>query len=237
MKILFPLLAAISIGCSQPAEQPKAAVQSEKASEPAQAPKQASLTDLFGKDGNTDQGLPKTAGVAAKTPKNGDPIAIINTSVGRIVIKFFPEKAPNHVKNFIDLAQKHFYDGTKFHRVIPGFMIQGGDPNTKKPDTSAWGQGGPGYNVNAEFSDIPHMRGIVSMARSNDPNSAGSQFFIMHGANPSLDGKYSVFGEVLEGMDVVDKIATAKTVPQDRPVDPVSIKSVEVTKWPVKLVG
>jgi peptidyl-prolyl cis-trans isomerase B (cyclophilin B) len=196
-----------------------------------------SAADLVNADGKIDPGLPKTAGVGAKLPKDGDPIVIMNTSEGRIVAKFFPQKAPNHVKNFLTLAGKKFYDGTKFHRVIPGFMIQGGDPNTKSDDTSKWGQGGPGYTVKAEFNDIPHTRGILSMARTSDPDGAGSQFFIMHARYPSLDNQYSVFGQVIEGMDVVDKIVNTPTEDQNRPIKPMVLKTVEVTKWPIKLNG
>jgi len=190
---------------------------------------------LVNQSGTPDSGLPKTAGFGAKTPKAGDPIAIIHTDMGRIVLRFFPQVAPNHVKNFIDLAKKGFYNGTLFHRVIPGFMIQGGDPNTKNPDKTQWGQGGPGYTINAEFNDISHQPGILSMARTNDPNSAGSQFFIVHQAHPDLDNQYTVFGEVLEGMDVVDKIANSPRDDADRPLTNVPIK-VEIVTWPVKLV-
>jgi cyclophilin family peptidyl-prolyl cis-trans isomerase len=199
------------------------------------ASKDVPVSKLVNADGKIDPGLPKTAGVGAKLPKAGDPIAILTTSEGRIVVKFFPQKAPRHVKNFIDLAKKNFYDGTKFHRVIPGFMIQGGDPNTKGSDKETWGQGGPGYNVKAEFNDIPHTRGILSMARTGDPDGAGSQFFIMHDRYPSLDGQYSVFGQVIEGMDVVDKIVTTATEEQNRPIKDMVLKKVEITKWPIKL--
>ena len=112
------------------------------------------------------------------------------------------------IRDSVKLASDGFYDGTLFHRVIPGFMIQGGDPNTKDPNMKEkWGQGGPGYTINQEFNSRSHLRGIVSMARATDPNSAGSQFFIMHANNTGLDHQYSVFGEVTEGMDTVDKIA------------------------------
>ena len=129
--------------------------------------------------------------------------AVIETKFGNIELKFFPEAAPGHVSNFLELAKKGFYDGTTFHRVIPGFMIQGGDPNTKNPDRSKHGMGGPGYTIKAEFSEKPHKRGILSMARAQDPNSAGSQFFICVANASFLDGKYSVFGEVTSGMEVV----------------------------------
>ena len=116
-----------------------------------------------------------------------EPVAIIETNLGNIVIDFFPEAAPNHVENFVSLSQDGFYDGTLFHRIIPGFMIQGGDPNTKTDNKSSWGMGGPGYNIKAEFSSRSHLRGIVSMARSQDPNSAGSQFFIVTSDSAFLD--------------------------------------------------
>lgn len=131
--------------------------------------------------------------------------AVLETSLGKITIEFYPDVAPNHVENFKKLARNGFYDQTTFHRVIPGFMIQGGDPNSKDADRSNDGQGGPGYTIAAEFSDIKHTRGIVSMARSSDPNSAGSQFFIVVKDSDYLDGKYSVFGKVIEGMPVVDQ--------------------------------
>ena len=131
----------------------------------------------------------------------------IETNHGNISFNLLPDLAPETVRNFVKLAKDGFYDGILFHRVIPGFMIQGGDPNTKNPNMKGqWGMGGPGYNVKAEFNSRSHLRGIVSMARSTDPNSAGSQFFIMHANNTGLDHQYTVFGEVIEGMDTVDKI-------------------------------
>jgi peptidyl-prolyl cis-trans isomerase B (cyclophilin B) len=134
--------------------------------------------------------------------------AIIKTKFGDMEIKFLPDVAPKHVENFIKLAKSGLYNGTIFHRVIPGFMIQGGDPNTKdslKKDT--YGQGGPGHNVKAEFSELPHKRGVVSMARAQDPDSAGSQFFIVIEDSRFLDRKYTIFGEVVKGIGVADKIA------------------------------
>lgn len=141
-------------------------------------------------------------------------IAVINTAQGTIEIEFFPNAAPNHVANFIELAEQGFYNGTLFHRIDPVFVIQGGDPNTKGDDSDRdiWGQGGPNSTLNAEFTDIPHEKGIVSMARATDPNSAGSQFFIVLEDSRDLDGLYSVFGRVISGMDVVDKIAKLQTV-------------------------
>jgi cyclophilin family peptidyl-prolyl cis-trans isomerase len=158
-----------------------------------------------------------------------DKVAEIHTSAGEIDIRFFPDVAPNHVKNFIDLAQKGFYNGTKFHRIIPGFMVQGGDPNTKTADTASWGTGGnKGQNIKAEFNTVSHKRGIVSMARSNDPNSASSQFFIVVADSPFLDRQYTVFGQVTKGMDVADKIVGAPRNAQDRPNTPVTIDSVKI---------
>ena len=147
------------------------------------------------------------------------PRAIINTRFGEIEIEFFPDKAPNHVANFIKLAKSGFYNGTIFHRVIPGFMIQGGDPNTKDlTNKAAYGMGGPGYSVNAELNDIQHKRGIVSMARANDPNSAGSQFYIVVENSFFLDRQYTVFGQVLKGMGVADKIVQQARDNRDLPL-------------------
>ena len=161
--------------------------------------------------------------------------AVLNTAQGTIKIQFFPNAAPNTVRNFESLAKSGFYDGTIFHRIVPGFVIQGGDPNTRSNGTGRdqWGQGGPGYQVNAEFNAIPHHRGIVSMARATDPNSAGSQFFIVLQDSDFLDGQYTVFGQVVSGMDVVDKIAALPTLQdpstQDQPVHPGDAKINSIT--------
>jgi peptidyl-prolyl cis-trans isomerase B (cyclophilin B) len=155
---------------------------------------------------------------AGKAEGTKGPKAIIKTKFGDMDVVFFPDKAPKHVENFITLAKSGFYNGTIFHRVIPGFMIQGGDPNTKdlnKPET--YGQGGPSQRVKAEFNDIPHRRGILSMARTSDPNSAGSQFFIVVKDSNSLDGQYTVFGEVVKGMEVADKIVSLPKNSRDLP--------------------
>ena len=158
--------------------------------------------------------------------KKAKPVAVIETRHGKIVIKFFPTVAPNHVKNFIKLAQSGFYDGTSFHRVIPGFMIQGGCPLTKSnPDNRmVHGTGGPGYTLDSEFNDLQHKRGILSMARSQDPNSAGSQFFICMADAAFLNGQYTVFGKVIEGMDVADKIVSEKRDSRDNPLKRVEMK-------------
>ena len=163
--------------------------------------------------------------------------AVIKTKFGDIEIKFLPDVAPKHVENFIKLAKAGFYNGTIFHRVIPGFMIQGGDPNTKDSlKKGAYGQGGPGHNVKAEFSDLPHKRGMVSMARAQNPDSAGSQFFIVVEESRFLDRKYTIFGEVVKGIGVADKIVALPRVmcqtaapspadkgPCDNPIDRVEM--------------
>jgi len=155
---------------------------------------------------------------------NKDQTATIHIQVkgepwGDIQLKFFPDVAPNHVQNMVKLVKDKFYDGTTFHRVIPGFMIQGGDPNSKDPDRSRHGMGGPGHRVNAEFSQRPHKRGTLSMARSQDPNSAGSQFFICVADSSFLDGQYTVFGEVVCGMETVDRIVNAQRDGNDNPLE------------------
>jgi peptidyl-prolyl cis-trans isomerase B (cyclophilin B) len=143
--------------------------------------------------------------------------AVIETKFGNMELRFFPDVAPNHVNNFIELAKKGFYNGTTFHRVIPGFMIQGGDPNSKDPNNPRLGMGGPGYTVKAEFNNRPHKRGTLSMARAADPDSAGSQFFICVADAPFLDRQYTVFGEVVSGMDVADKIVGQPRDASDKP--------------------
>jgi len=150
--------------------------------------------------------------------------AIIETRFGNIELKFFPNVAPNHVSNFLELAKKGFYDGTTFHRVIPRFMIQGGDPNSKNPDRSKDGIGGPGHTIKAEFNDKPHKRGTLSMARAADPDSAGSQFFICVADSYFLDKQYTVFGEVTSGMDVLDKIVSQQRDKNDNPLERTEMK-------------
>lgn len=150
--------------------------------------------------------------------------AIIETKFGEIELKFFPDVAPKHVENFITLAKSGFYDGTIFHRVIPGFMIQGGDPNTKGTNKAMFGMGGPGHNVKAEFNSKKHVRGILSMARSASPDSAGSQFFIVVKDSPFLDNQYTVFGEVTKGMEVADKIVNAPRGRNDLPNERIDMK-------------
>ncbi len=175
-------------------------------------------------------GLSASAQQAPKKPtaqeikKMSTTTAIIETKFGNITLKFFPDVAPGHVKNFIDLAKKGLYDGTTFHRVIPGFMIQGGDPNSKDPNKSKHGQGGPGYTIKAEFNEKPHKRGTLSMARAQSPDSAGSQFFICVKDSSFLDRQYTVFGEVESGMEVVDKIVSQPRDASDNPNERIEMK-------------
>jgi len=156
--------------------------------------------------------------------------AAIETNFGNIILELMPETAPETVRNFVKLAKSSFYDGVLFHRVIPGFMIQGGDPNTKKPDKSKWGTGGPGHNIKAEFSSRSHLRGIVSMARATDPNSAGSQFFIVTTDSTFLDRQYTVFGRVLDGMPVADKIVNLPRDKNDCPLQEAKILRVSISE-------
>ncbi len=156
-------------------------------------------------------------------------VAVIKTSEGEMVAEFWPDVAPKTVENFKKLAKSGFYDGTAFHRVIKGFMIQGGDPLTKDESKQArWGTGDPGYKIDAEFNKKSHERGVLSMARSQDPNSAGSQFFICHGAPKFLDGQYTAFGKLIKGDDVLEKIATTKTLPGDRPEKRMNVESIKI---------
>lgn len=156
-----------------------------------------------------------------------NPVVTMQTAKGVVKIELYPETAPNTVNNFISLIKKKFYDGTTFHRVIPDFMVQGGDP-------AGNGTGGPGYSIRGEFSsnrfanDLRHVRGVVSMARSMNPNSAGSQFFIMVGDAPYLDGEYAAFGRVTEGMEEIDRIVSVRRDYNDRPFEEEKIVSMTV---------
>ena len=166
---------------------------------------------------------------AKPQPTAAKEVAVIKTSMGEMVLEFWPDVAPKHVENFKKLAKQGFYDGTAFHRVIKGFMIQGGDPNTKDESKRAlWGQGGPGYNVNAEFNDRKHVRGVLSMARSRDPNSAGSQFFICLADAPHLNHQYTAFGKLIKGDDVLEKIGSTSTDGRDIPLTRVNIDSIKI---------
>ena len=160
---------------------------------------------------------------------NANEVAVIKTTEGDMVVQFWPDVAPKTVENFKTLARKGFYDGTCFHRVIKDFMIQGGDPLTKDASKeSQWGTGDPGYKVKAEFNDRQHDRGVLSMARSNDPDSAGSQFFICHGNPHFLDHQYTAFGKLVKGDDVLEKIATTPTHPPDRPNKKMGVESIKI---------
>jgi peptidyl-prolyl cis-trans isomerase B (cyclophilin B) len=163
------------------------------------------------------QAAPQTSGEG----QSSEEVAVIETRLGSMTLEFFPDVAPNHVANFIKLAKAGFYNGTTFHRVIPGFMIQGGDPNSKDADRSNDGTGGPGYTIDAEFNQRPHLRGTLSMARAMDPNSAGSQFFICVTDVPHLNGNYTVFGQVIRGIETVDKIVNEPRDARDNPLEPV----------------
>jgi peptidyl-prolyl cis-trans isomerase B (cyclophilin B) len=167
---------------------------------------------------------------ANPTAKADDPeVAVITTTEGTMVIQFWTDAAPKTIANFKKLAKAGFYDGTCFHRVIKGFMIQGGDPLTKDPaKEDQWGMGDPGYKIDAEFNDHSHVRGVISMARSSDPNSAGSQFFICHGNPTQLDHQYTTFGKLIRGDDVLQKIATTRTHSPDRPDKRMGIITIKI---------
>ena len=170
-------------------------------------------------------------------PQAPRPLAVLSVErFGDIRLELFPEVAPKTVDNFIKLAEEKFYDGTTFHRVIPGFMIQGGDPQSRNRDPRDDGNGGPGYTIEDEFSEISHTRSMVSMANTGTPKSAGSQFFIVVADTPHLDGKYALFGRVLEGMEVADRIAAAERDiygrhgPKDRPLENVVIATIRIER-------
>ena len=160
---------------------------------------------------------------------------LLETSAGNMTVEFFHDKAPGHVANFVKLASEGFYDGTRFHRVIPGFMIQGGDPNTKKPEggSNRWGTGDPGYKIKAEFNDTHHERGVLSMARSQDPDSAGCQFFVCHGEASFLNNQYTAFGKLADGFEALDAIAGGACKPGGEgssPLEAVTIVSAKVVE-------
>lgn len=204
-KIMMCLVAVVTItvgfalinGCAPPNETATPVEENiQKEEEPKMDPQeQAEIAS------QTDTSLPA-----------GAQVAILETSKGKIVFKFFPEKAPGTLENFIKLAQSGFYDGTRFHRVEPGFVVQGGDPNSKDDDPNNDGRGGPGYTIKAEFNDLRHLTGTVAMARSDPPDSAGSQFYICLAPQPDLDGRYTIFGQVIEGMDIVLQIQIGDTL-------------------------
>jgi cyclophilin family peptidyl-prolyl cis-trans isomerase len=223
-------------------EAPKAetpANESGKASDPSQAnppadpAKEPAKLDTGDKDG---QGLPKE-------PKDGDEVAVLETAKGKLVMMFFPDKAPKAVENFKTLAKKDFFNGTRFHRCIPGFMVQGGDPKSKDLAKSGeWGTGGNTSNGSEstlpdEFNSIQHVRGIVSMANSGRPNSSSSQFFVVTTDSTFLDGKYTAFGKIVKGIESADEIVKTGDAGNNGAVEPskaIALKSVKITKWPVK---
>lgn len=170
-----------------------------------------------------DSILAKVAATPATPVEKGE-YALIETRFGTMKMKFLTDKAPNHCANFKRLAKSGYYDGVKFHRVIPGFMIQGGDINSRDGKRSTDGMGGPGYTIDAEFNDVSHSNGIVSMARTPDPNSAGSQFFICDGAPTFLDGQYTVFGQIVEGLSIIPKIVNVPRDKADNPLEPVFMR-------------
>jgi peptidyl-prolyl cis-trans isomerase B (cyclophilin B) len=174
--------------------------------------------------------IPAPDATAKPSAKASKEVAVINTSMGQMVLEFWPDVAPKHVENFKKLAKQGYYDGTAFHRVIAGFMIQGGDPNTKDEAKRAqWGSGGPGYTINAEFNNRKHVRGVLSMARTpSGPNTAGSQFFIVLDNAPHLDGQYTAFGKLIKGDDVLGKIGATPTGPRDVPLTRVNIDSIKI---------
>jgi peptidyl-prolyl cis-trans isomerase B (cyclophilin B) len=161
-------------------------------------------------------------------------VAVIKTSEGELVVQFWADAAPNTIENFKKLARTGFYDGTIFHRIVKGFMIQGGDPNSKDPaKENSYGQGGPGYQIKAEFNDHSHQRGVISMARGPDPDSAGSQFFICLGPVPRLDHQYTTFGKLIKGDDVLGKIGDTPVAKNSmgemsKPTKRVLIESVKI---------
>lgn len=191
---------------------------------------QKSSQELIAKNNNKGNDMAESSSKFTIGDYDGNPQYIMTVTqkgetLGKIKIELFPDVAPKHVRNFDSLVHINFYDGTAFHRVIPGFMIQGGDPNSKDKPKRMWGMGDPSQTtVPAEFNDIKHERGIISAARSSDPNSATSQFFIMHANAPHLDGQYTAYGKVVEGLDVVDKIAESPRDGRDNPNDKIEMK-------------
>jgi cyclophilin family peptidyl-prolyl cis-trans isomerase len=235
---LLPFILGISIlgfGCdSKPAETASldSSTTTSGTSTPAETPAETPTEPAKPEPAPADQTKATDKPPYADTVVLASDVVVIETSMGTMKAKFFLDKAPNHAKNFAYLAKKGFYDGTRFHRVIKGFMIQGGDPNTKPggEKNGPPGTGGPGYNVKNEFNNTSHVGGILSMARSQDPDSAGSQFFVVHKTAPHLDGQYTAFGKLISGMDVLEKIANVRTQPGDAPVEPVILKSIKIIK-------
>ena len=234
MKNLIYAAAVLALAACAPANSPEASAAgttTTTGSTPAQATTSSSMSDMK----VPPAAAPKSAAAPKAATEENKPmsdyqnkVAELHTTAGEIDIRFFPDVAPNHVKNFIDLAEKGFYNGVKFHRVIPGFMIQSGDPNTISGPPSTWGTGGSPNKLKAEFNDVHHGRGVVSAARTNDPNSASSQFFICVADAGYLDKQYTAFGKVTKGMDVADKIANAPRDANDRPNNAISIDKIVI---------
>jgi len=220
------MFAFVLAGCGQNSEPPSATAVTTNSTPPAAtaaaAPSPAAATPAA-------PATPATPAAEAKSGADTNEVAVIKTTEGDMVIAFWTDAAPKTIANFKKLAKSGFYDGTCFHRVIKGFMIQGGDPLTKDPSAEdRWGTGGPGYSIDAEFNDHSHARGVISMARSNDPNSAGSQFFICHGNPTFLDHQYTTFGHLIKGDDVLEKIGTTPTHAPDRPDKRMGIISIKI---------
>jgi peptidyl-prolyl cis-trans isomerase B (cyclophilin B) len=218
------------VACGAPAEtaattETDAAPAAESAADAAESAE--STAAEAAETAETEQAEEPAAEEAAEKPDSYyvDKVAELQTDLGTIAIRFYPDVAPGHVRNFIDLSESGFYTGTKFHRIIPGFVIQGGDPNTKDKDRSTWGTGSSGKRLKAEFNSVHHARGILSMARAQDPDSASSQFFVCVADAGALDNKYTVFGKVVSGMDVVDKIVNGPAQGQIA-LEPVTITGV-----------
>lgn len=178
---------------------------------------------------------PKASASSKGAAGASDEVAVMETTKGKMVIEFWEKEAPQTVANFKKLARQGYYDGTGFHRIIKGFMIQGGDPKSKNPKAADLGTGDPGYKIKDEFNSHKHVPGVISMANSGTPNSAGSQFFLMHGAAPFLDGKYTAFGRVIEGMDVLNDIANTPVAAnavmggeKSKPTEWTTLKSVKI---------
>ena len=231
--ILLSLIGLAMVGCAptELSDTPTPASESSAKTEPAKTEPEAEKP-----------AEPSSAPVPDK-PKDGEEVAVVDTDKGKIILMFYPTKAPKHVAQFKKLAKTSFYDGVRFHRCIPGFMIQGGDPNSKDLSKSGvWGSGGytengKEVNVPAEFNDVKHVRGVLSAARSQDPNSASSQFFIMVADNPGLDGQYSAFGKVVSGQEVADEIVKTGDPNNNGSVEPkkaIVVKSIKIVTWPVK---
>jgi cyclophilin family peptidyl-prolyl cis-trans isomerase len=229
MRFLFSffiiMIAGAIIGCSKKASQGQNAE-----SQPAQNSKGADVNKTL--SAAEIQALIEKAKTAPAVEVASDEVGVIETDLGRIVLEFFPSEAPEHCRNFKKLADIGFYDGVTFHRVVPGFMIQGGDILSRDADRSNDGTGGPGYTLPAEFSNLSHERGTLSMARKADVNTAGSQFFICVAPASHLNGQYTVWGRVLEGMEVVDQIVSTSGTDQVKqtPDNPVVMNKVRVVK-------